>query len=189
MELLKHLLGITTFVAIFFVGVGATELFRSVGSLLARPQTSAPTVERTAAFDHPAQRAVPGSQMLRPEMPGRYYLDVSFEGEFGGVEYIDIPDFLFGNDQPAGWNTDYQLEALIDGQTFKSQKYLIDGNQIAFQFTTFTGDTYMFSGSIRQSSRCGIKIARPGMEGRLTKLKDGKPTSTMNAYFSRIWGC
>ena len=121
----------------------------------------------------------------RPDRSGRFYLDQSFDGEFAGFEYLEIPSGSFGND-PVRANSP---AAFVNGSIVRFESFLVEDDEVLFQTELVQRERYTFIGSFRNKTYCGFDVDTAGIEGYLVKLRDGSVVSVMKASFQLVWNC
>jgi hypothetical protein len=121
----------------------------------------------------------------RPDRSGRFYLNQSFDGEFAGFEYLDIPSGSLSYDA-VGANSP---AAFVNGSVVQFESFLVEDDEVLFQTNLVEEERYTFIGSFRSNSRCGFDLDTAGIEGYLVKHRKGNVVGVMKASFQLVWNC
>ena len=116
---------------------------------------------------------------------GRFYLHQSFDGEFAGFEYLEIPSGSLGHDA-MGANSP---AAFVNGSVVRFESFLVEDDEVLFQTKLVQDERYTFVGSFRSNSKCGFDLDTSGIEGYLVKHRKGNVVSVMKASFQLVWNC
>ena len=116
---------------------------------------------------------------------GRFYLHQSFDGEFAGFEYLEIPSGSLGNDS-VGANSP---AAFVNGSVVQLESFLVEDDEVLFQTNLVEEERYTFIGSFRGNTTCGFDVDTAGIEGYLVKHRKGNIVGVMKASFQLVWNC
>lgn len=147
------------------------------------------------ARSHPSAESPPRSKVSErvwfvhehnpPPGSHRYHLRTSFGGEFREFHSLDVSYGPISNefDQMG-------IAAANIGDSAVGLTYIESGGpNLSFQSEPVNGTSYVFSGILRDVTKCGVNIDKPSIEGHLFKLKDGRVTASTFAVFQKVWGC
>lgn len=197
MQIKTVLFYMVTAVVTFMMGIGASSGIFFLESLLSQPANASEApgfgvATKTARSDKfskisPVSSVSISGSGLEVERAGKYHLDQNFDGEFADFETIDVSASAFTFDADGNLKAPYT--AIIRGTAISLESITIEGDKIAFKTAAVRGTSYIFAGSFRNKSRCGIDVDTLGIDGTLIKVKDGALTAVMSVNFHLVCGC
>ena len=166
--------------------IHAVFVLLSIAVVVVTMPSSQPELStRRRSYD--TSRHFKASDSSLQERTGRYLLYPNLRAEFFDFHGVYIPR---SEDDFERTFLNGISDTLPDGYGGRVVKSLIvEGDSISFQTIEEDGDSYGFTGSIRLNTRCSPSVTAVGMDGQLTKFRDGVLVATAPVSLYSIYGC